>query len=539
MFLSACVRIGQGTPLGLPAPRPNRLTNRRPRTRIDRGRVVVVRVIVTVLLSIWASPAYAADEPQCRALSTMDFAATPDAPAQIIRTTEVAAQGPAPAYCRVEGYVAPTVGIELRLPQSNWNGKTMFQGCGGYCGSLAQMEQCMDALRRGYACIHTDLGHRSTPADAKWAYNNPQAEIDFYFRATHAATQAGKAIVAAAYGRNAERSYFQGCSTGGRQGLISAQRFPDDFDGIIVGAPAGVSAGGGLHLIWSALANLDRNGNAIMSAEKVPMIAEAVMKKCDAVDGRGDGLIDDPRVCTFDPAELTCRPGQNTSQCLTAPEVQVVRKIYSGATNKDGVRIYRAAPMPGSEPTWVPVFIGANGQKPGYYFFGGDFFRYLAFAEDPGPSWQPEDFNFDRDPARMGYNRHLNNAADPDLRAFKARGGKLIAYQGWRDYSVPPMGIVDYVEMVERVMGGREATQEFFRLFMLPGVDHCAGGPGPARMDLINALETWVEHGQAPDAIVAARIKNDPGLMGNVYFPLPAADIALTRIIFPYPTPPR
>ncbi len=498
-----------------------------------------MRILIILFASLFSASLQAAETAQCRALLTQNFAGVADAPTQLISAADIAQAGNDPAYCKVEGYVAGRVGLELRLPHSNWNGKMMFQGCGGYCGSLMQMEQCMDALSRGYACMHTDLGHKSTPTDAKWAYNNPQGEIDFYFRATHAAAQAGKAVIGAAYGKAATRNYYQGCSTGGRQGLISAQRFPADFDGIIVGAPAGVSTGGGLHLIWSALANLDKQGNPIMSADKVPMIAAAVMKKCDAIDGRTDGLIDDPRKCMFDAAELSCKPGQDSAQCLTSAEVGAVRKIYSGAVNNAGLQLYTATPMPGSEPAWVPVFIGANGEKPGYYYFGGDFFRYLAFAEDPGPNWRPEDFDFDRDPPRMGYNRHLNNAADPDLRAFKARGGKLIAYQGWRDTSVPPLGVVDYYELVERVMGGRKTTADFFRLFMLPGVDHCAGGPGPSRMDLISALENWVEKGRAPYQLLAARIKNDPGVMGNVSFPLKRDDIELTRTIYPYPAAPR
>ncbi|MCB2108013.1 MAG: tannase/feruloyl esterase family alpha/beta hydrolase, partial [Rhodobacteraceae bacterium] len=387
--------------------------------------------------------------------------------------------------------------------------------------------------------VNTDLGHRSTTSDGKWAYNNPQGEIDFYYRATHATAQAGKAILDRAYGKSAERAYYKGCSTGGRQGLISAQRFPDDFDGIIVGAPAGVSAGGGLHLIWSALANLDKNGSAIMPSSKVPMLAKAVMDKCDGIDGLKDGLIDDPRRCDFDPASLACKRGQNREQCLTDAEIGVVRKLYSGALDSNGKQIYTATPMYGSEPTWVPFLIGENGQKPLYYYFGGDFFRYLAFAEDPGPSWMPEDFDFDRDPPRMGYNRHLNNAADPDLRAFKARGGKMIAYQGWRDYSVPPLGVVDYYENVEKLMDGRGPTQDFFRLFMLPGVDHCAGGAGPSRMDVVTALENWVERGVAPDELTVYKLRSDPGMLGTVFFPVDTGDVEMSRPVYPYPAAAR
>lgn len=197
----------------------------------------------------------------CASLPFTDFSQVPDAPAQVFAANSIAASGKLPAYCRVEGYVAPTIGFEIRIPESTWNGKMLFQGCGGFCGSTESIRQCDDALARGYACVATDLGHKGTPIDGKWAYNNPQGEIDFYYRATYATAQAAKAIITTATDSEISRSYFRGCSTGGRQGLISAQRFPADFDGVIAAAPAGVSPGGGLHLIWSALANQDESGD--------------------------------------------------------------------------------------------------------------------------------------------------------------------------------------------------------------------------------------------------------------------------------------
>ncbi|MDX2221719.1 MAG: tannase/feruloyl esterase family alpha/beta hydrolase [Rhodospirillaceae bacterium] len=488
-----------------------------------------------------AAPAAAVDIKMCRALFPTgydfsvvpDFSQVPDAPTHILEAEEIAAAGDVPAYCRVEGYVTPRVGFDLRMPTANWNGKMIMHGCGGYCGSLEGANSCADSLARGYACIFTDLGHRSTALDAKWAYNDAQALIDFYYRATHVTVQAGRAIVAAAYGQEISKSYFRGCSTGGRQGMISAQRFPADFDGIIAGAAASVSTAGGMHLIWSALANLDKSGAPIMSDAKVPMLAKAVMDKCDGLDGLVDGMIDDPRACGFDPAEIACKRGQKSDQCLTPAEVGVVRKIYAGAVNSKGENIYRAPPMPGSELTWVPVYIGENGLKGGYYYFGADYLRYIAYAEDPGPTWRPEDFDWDRDPPRLGYSRTFNNAANPDLNAFKERGGKLIGFQGWNDYSVPPTAIVDYYEKVVRLMGGLDRTQDFYRLFMLPGVNHCTGGVGPDRLDLLTALEAWVEQGQAPELVVAA--KSTERLPGYPRFPLDASKITMTRPIYPYP----
>jgi pimeloyl-ACP methyl ester carboxylesterase len=488
---------------------------------------------LATMLAPFAAPAEAQPVP-CAALPFADFSQVPDAPAQVFATETVQASAPLPAYCRVEGYVSPTIGFEIRIPEDSWNGKMLFQGCGGFCGSTASIRQCDDALARGYACVATDLGHKGTPLDGKWAYNNPQGEIDFYYRATHATAQAAKAIIAAATGGDISRSYFRGCSTGGRQGLISAQRFPADFDGIIAAAPAGVSPGGGLHLIWSALANQDDAGNQILTPQKVALLHGAVVAACDAHDGLEDGLITDPRTCTFDPADMQCRrrPGED---CFTGPEVQVIRKIYQGAVDSSGAPLYHAVPMPGSEPNWVPAYVGAGGQKPIYYFFGGDFFRYVAFAEDPGPSWMPEDFDYDRDPPRMGYNRHLNNAASPDLRAFVSRGGKLISYQGWSDQSVPPLGVVDYLEDVQRFMGGPDAVSEFYRLFMLPGVAHCSGGEGPDRVDALRSLEAWVEDGTAPESLIAYKLKNDPGFGSVPHLPPADENIEMSRPVYAYP----
>ncbi len=491
-------------------------------------------VLMTFVLILSINPTQA--QPlSCDAIRAQDFSQIPDAPTHIIRVGDIAAATPAPAYCQIEGYISTSIGFELRIPRDNWNGKLLMQGCGGFCGNYTFIiARCDDALARGYACVATDLGHKSTALDGKWAYNNPQGEIDFYYRATHATIQAAKAIVETAMGQDIERSYFRGCSTGGRQGLISAQRFPQDFDGIIAAAPAGVSSGGGLHLIWSALANLDEDGEPILPASKLPLLHDAVIGTCDGLDGLEDGLIEDPRQCTFDPADMQCRrrPGDD---CFTGPEVEAIRRIYRGATNSEGKALYRATPMYGSELNWSPAYIGDEGQPSSYYGFGSEFFRYLAFAEDPGPSWQPEMLDFDVDPPRMGYNRHLNYASNPDLRAFAARGGKMISYQGWSDQSVPPLGIIDYLADVERFMGGREVVSDFYRLFMLPGVGHCAGGDAPDLVDSLSALEEWVENGVAPDQLIAYDLKQETHPFLSVNPPPPQSAVKRSRPTYPYP----
>lgn len=264
------------------------------------------------------------------------------------------------------------------------------------------------------------------------------------------------------------------------------------------------------------------------------MLHAAVIDACDDADGLTDGLIDDPRNCTFDPAALQCR-SQDGDLCLTEAEVEVVNKVYQGAVDSKGLPLYRAVPMRGSELNWVPAYIGVNSQPSIYYLFGGDFFRYVAFSEDPGPSWTPEDFDFDLDPPRMGFNRHLNNAANPDLRAFVARGGKLISYQGWSDQSVPPLGVIDYLKDVENFMGGKDAVSEFYRLFMMPGVAHCVGGEGPSRVDALTALENWVEAGTAPEKLIAYKLKQDPGDFDVAHLPPKNEDVDLTRPLYPYP----
>ena len=470
-----------------------------------------------ILLAATAAPA--AHALNCQALARQDFSAVPEAPLQIMATESVAETEDAPAYCQVVGYVTPNVGIEMRLPlQDAWNGKFLMQGCGGFCGARFAA-RCNPYVARGYACIVSDMGHESTGLDAKWAYNNRQAEIDFAFRSTHVTAVAGKAITAAAYGEPQLFSYYTGCSTGGRQGMVEAQRFPDDFDGIIAGAPVINETGAGTQLMWSVLANLDADGLPILAPDQLPMIHAAAVAACDQDDGLEDGLIDDPRTCGFDPAELACS-GEASSQCLTPAQIEVVNKVYDGPVNSAGEALYTGGAMRGSELNWT-AYVGTVDEPPRYLSFMTDLFRYMAFSEDPGPGWQPTDFDFDASPGRFGVMEHLYTGSNPDLRRFKAQGGKLIVYHGWRDQSVVPLNTVDYYELAVRTMGGLDATRDFFRLFMVPGMNHCVGGPGPDSIDYLSYLEAWVERGEAPDALIGEHVED-----GQMQY---------RRPIFPYP----
>jgi pimeloyl-ACP methyl ester carboxylesterase len=457
---------------------------------------------------------------RCSAIKRTDFSKLADAPTQIISSRQTEIANDLPAYCEVEGYVAPQVRFAVRLPAA-WNGKLLVQGCGGFCGQT-MVQNANDALRRGYAVAHTDMGHYSSPLDGKWAYNNRQAEIDFGYRATHVTTIVAKALTNHFYGKRQQRTYFRGCSTGGRQGLMAAQRFPNDFDGIIAGAPViYYGQGTGLQLMWSVRANLDGIGKPILDAQAVSLLSKAAVKACDANDGLRDGIVGNPGSCSFDPAALRCKPGTSSS-CLSSAQVETARKIYEGPRDSAGRALFVGGAEHGSEPNWLGNYIGVNGNPPLYEQFIGDLFRYIAFDEDPGPTWQPADLDFDRDPARLGAMERVIGARNPDLRAFKAAGGKIIQYHGWRDQSVVPMVSVDYYGQVMRAMGGSSATQDFYRLFMMPGMDHCTGGTGPDSFDYLTALEDWVERGRAPDMLVGTKRENGATTMQRPVFLYPA-----------------
>ena len=456
-----------------------------------------ILLLAGALLLAGLSVARAATPEQCTALASRDFSDVLDAPTRVTAAKPVAASGTMPAACRVEGYVAPQVGIEFLLPLANWNGKFLMQGCGAMCGTLEQISNCTEAVGRGYACGTTDMGHRAPMQDGKWAYSNPLAEIDLGHRGTHVATLAGKAITAAFYGSDIKRSYFRGCSTGGRQGLVEAQRYPYDFDGIIAGASVlYVPMGPPLQLTWDVMANLDTGGKPIMPESKLKVLAAASMNACDAVDGLKDGLISDPRACKFDPATLLCKGGAS-DQCLTPAELAVVRKFYDGPRNAKGP-LTRVGGQPyGTELGWEGFLKGKGSPS---YGFALENLRYLGFALDPGPSYDVSEFNWDRDPQRLSYS--VLTAGNPDISLFAENGGKLIMFHGWADASIPATVSIRYYEMATRTLGGRDAMERFARLFLMPGLGHCKTG-GTNLADMLGALDAWVEGGKAPDLINA------------------------------------
>ena len=469
----------------------------------------------------------------CKALAGSGFAGVLDAPTSLTSTTYVAASANLPAYCDVAGYVAPSEGFGLWLP-SSWNGKFLTRGCGGFCGIVAAEFACKDPIRLGYACLQTDMGHKSTLTDAAWAYHNPQAKIDFAYRATHVTVLAGKAIIAAYYQRPAARNYFLGCSTGGRQGMVEAQRFPRDFDGIASIAPAIDETGSAIQLTWSIAANR-AEGRNILPPAKVAVLHAAVVAACDLNDGVKDGLIGDPRRCSFRPSSLACRAG-DAPDCLTAEQLAVVDKIYSGPRDRDGHPLAHGGTFLGAEPQWVPSYVGVDGKPGTYAAMMQEFWRYLGFDEDPGPSWTLDLFDIDRDPARTGGPESLYTGENPDLRRFKAGGGKLLLAHGWADESVVPGTSLDYYADATRFMEGPAATRAFFRLFMIPGMKHCTGGEGAYAINYLAALENWVENGQAPERIASQRPKEGVAIPYlGVGLALTPDQVSITRPVYAWP----
>ena len=411
----------------------------------------------------------------CRSLQGGRFEGLASAPTYIVSATWRPATAEQGAVCAIDGYVNPTVNFGLLLPAEHWNGKFLVRGCGGSCGAVVVERACRFHVMDGYACLHTDMGHRSTLSDNNWTANNLQGLVDFGYRATHVTTVAGKAIAQAFYNAEPKRSYFFACSTGGRQGMVEAQRFPEDFDGIVAIAPVGLTPFAPPKpesAVNPDLVNLGADGRPILPARKALLVHQAVVARCDMNDGLRDGLIGDPRKCGFDPAELQCKTA-DARRCLSPAQVAVVRRYY------DELGAQR-----GSEFNWI----GA----------------WLRPAALPGEASQPLTWlaRGRGDPVVIDT---LNSANNPDLRGFKQRGGKLILVHGWDDQSVMPLPTVDYYQTMTRTMGGADATTDFARLFMVPGMDHCAGGKGAYAINYMKALEDWVERGQAPQALVGVQ----------------------------------
>ncbi|MBL8233091.1 MAG: tannase/feruloyl esterase family alpha/beta hydrolase [Bryobacterales bacterium] len=437
--------------------------------------------------------------------------------------TIIPAEGDAPEYCRVLGQVLPEIRFEVVLPRS-WNRRFLLTGNGGYAGDNLDSPQRgrlrVAALRRGFAAAVTNTGHDNRDEPLATFAVNRQKLLDYAYRSLHVTAEAGKRIAAAYYGSRVLRSYYQGCSTGGRQGLILAQRFPEDFDGIVAGAPV---------LNFSGTMTGFACREQALSAAPIPYpklatLAERIYAKCDEKDGLKDGLIDDPRLCDFKASRdlPRCAQGDDNVKCFTEAQTGTLEKIY-GDIYSGGKRIFPGWPV-GAEvwvdgrSGWDAWIIRQNGEKTIAYLFAESFFRYMAFPRKE-QSVELHTFDVGEHGQQLDWIHNILDATNPDLTAFRGRKGKLLMYFGWADQSLNAQMGVDYYESAVQKMGAQ--TSEFFRLFMQPGVFHCGGGVGPGNFEPIPILVDWVEQGKAPDRITASRIVNGATVRTRPLCPYP------------------
>jgi len=407
-----------------------------------------------------------------------------------------------PEFCRIAATLEPSsdseIKIEIWMPVSGWNGKFEAVGNGGWAGTISYPALAA-ALRRGYATASTDTGHAGNAGDGSFAFNHPEKLADFAYRAVHEMTVRAKAVVDKHYGAAPRRSYWNGCSTGGRQGLKEAQQYPDDYDGIVAGAPANFMTHLATQSLWVAHATL-KDPASFIPREKYAAIHRAVLDACDALDGVKDGVLEDPTRCHFDPKAIQCT-GEDKSTCLTPPQVEAARRIYAPAKNpRSGAEIFPGLER-GSETGWAGLAGG-----PGPLSISNDHYRFIVFKN---PGWDFKTLDFDKDVTLAdAMDGGLLNAIDPNLRAFFSRGGKLLMYHGWVDQLIAPRNSINYYQSVAKTLGGTEKVADSIRLFMVPGMAHCAGGDGTSTFDSVTALEQWVEQKKTPVQIPASHMTN-------------------------------
>jgi feruloyl esterase len=442
-----------------------------------------------------------------------------------------------PAFCRVVVHAHPSVDsdiiLEVWMPVTGWNGKLQGIGNGGFAGLIDYFE-LGTAVAKGYAATATDTGHAGSPIDAEWALGHPDKIIDFGHRGVHDMTRIAKIAVQQFYGAAPLHSYFAGCSDGGREALMEAQRYPLDYDGILAGAPANY---------WTALLSmaavdvqaLTATPDSFIPQSKIPAIGGAVRAACDSLDGVRDGVVSDPRQCQFDPASIECKPGSDAATCLTVPQVTALKAIYAGLQDSSGHSIFPGY-LPGGEEGQGGWGLWITGPAPGRSLmaaFGNGYFTDMVFND---PHWEMKSFSLESGmkTAQLKTAEALD-AVSPDLTSFQAHGGKLILYHGWNDPAIPARNTVQYYDSLKEKMG-ENATDAFVRLYMLPGVQHCGGGPGADDIGSTGAstssdpghnvrlaLEAWVEKGTAPKSFIATKSEDE------------GHSTSMTRLVCSYP----
>jgi len=476
--------------------------------RLAIGAATMLALIATfgaVSAAAAAAPKAAVDaslsaKMTCASLAREDFTRLPEAPSTILSAAVVAAANGTPEYCDVKGYVMPQIQFELRLPTHSWNGRYFQVGCGGYCG-MVSIQYCSDVLDQNFAVAADNMGHVGDMLhDPLWGQSD-DARREFGRRSTHVTAVIAKAVVERLYGARPAWSYFRGCSTGGREGLMEAAWAPDDFDGIVSGDPAFAGRLGGIAGNWDVQHLLRADGSAVIPKDKLMVLHRAILNTCDGLDGVKDGIVADPRACHFKVESIECKGGGEGPSCLSAEQAAAAKAVYDGPRNSKGERLYPGGSMFGAEASLGTTLddhslsVGAP--------------RFLEFSPNPPLSYSYRDFNFDTDTPKVKASLELYDPVPPgdapNLQAFERRGGKLIAYQGWADSGVSPINTIDYYAQVAHRQGGMEKVRDWFRLFMVPGMFHCRGGDAPNTFDFMPAIMAWVEKGVAPDGVVATQ----------------------------------
>ena len=431
-----------------------------------------------------------------------------EAPTQVTDAREAQVEGK--QMCVVKGYVSPQIQFEVRLPLQGWTQRYLQTGCGGLCGSLSirvQQRPCPAVQRGEFVTASTDMGHQGQ--GGTWGASDPQLRVDFAYRGVHTTALVAKALIAQFYGRQARWSYFSGCSDGGREGMMEAQRYPEDFDGIAVSAPAfNFLVQNSFYHAWNARSVAPDDTTPVLVARDLPILHAAALAACDSVDGLVDGLVANPIGCHFDPTTIECR-GVVQENCLTPAAAAAAAAIYYGARDAAGHRLVIGGPQPGSELSWAGVFVPQSPGAPIFSaFFANDVLRSLAYWRPLPASWTLSQFRFETGTFGGLMPMHgLYDATDPDLSAFAKRHGKLLMWHGWSDPHISPLNSIAYVQAVSDRLGA--SSRDILRLFLIPGMYHCGGGDGLTSVDALTPLMAWVEGGDAPDSLIASRSDAD------------------------------
>lgn len=429
-----------------------------------------------------------------------------------VRYTSVEAVATPAPHCKAAGIIGPEIRFELLLPD-DWNGKFVMGGGGGFVGSVQNSALAYGALQSGYATVGTDTGHQNQGIDASWALHNLERIVNFGHQAVHRTAVTAKSAISHYYGANIERNYFMGCSRGGGQALMEAQRYPDDFDGIVAGAPAyswsGIAASG-IQIQQAMFPDPTNLSAAVISPAEQAMLEGMILSRCDASDGIEDGFLNDPRQCDFKVSELpSCAAGDN-DECFTPDEKTAISKIYDGPVDSMGQPMFYGYPFGGESDGagWSGWLSGGttnsnrnNGSRPipnATFGFSTGIMKYLVFHD---PDWDYSTYKFENFDNETKILAATLNATNPDLSAFREKGGKLLIYHGWSDSALSADATIGYYE---QVLQHDASASEDVRLYMMPGVLHCAGGKGPSVVNFLDVLDQWVESGVAPEAIVAS-----------------------------------